>query len=242
MKNSIKLITILGIAISCLPAYSMVAPNGHMLELDELRYVNPLLHMNKLTVWPFSGGHNIPDDDQFFNRRDGLAFKLTIIKFFGESDKTKKKDTLEVIYNAIRDGKPITSKHDIGPNLTKSAIIISPCQNPTSAFMLIEDWFKYVWFADKSKKDDLKITIFQGERERKGQLKYICDKLEENKIPKDLEPEFLSYLPGYNVSEERTALIEQAEQEFHEEKQSQFSLFKMSAYLERTLRNITDCE
>ena len=108
--------------------------------------------------------------------------------------------------------------------------------------MLIENWTNDEWFVDKSKKSDLKAAIFQGERERKERLKYICGKLEEHKVPKDLERMFLSYLPEYSVSEERTALIKQAEQKFHEEKQSQFSLFKTSAYLEKTAKSMANCE
>jgi len=107
--------------------------------------------------------------------------------------------------------------------------------------MLTEN-FKDEWFAGKRKKSDLKAAIFQDKHRRKERLDCICDPLEEHKIPKDLEGVLLSCLPEYNVSEKRTALIEQAEQKFHEEKQSQFSLFKISAYVEKTIKNITDCE
>ncbi len=119
--------------------------------------------------------------------------------------------------------------------------MISPCQNSTSVFVLIENWLKFVWSAGE-KEDLLKAAIFQGERKRKERLKCIRGKLEENKIPQDLIPTFLSYFSEYNVSEERTILIKQAEQKFHGEKQSQFSLFKISAYFEKTIKNITDCE
>ena len=137
MKNRIQVVTILVVVISFFSVHPMV-PNGHILELDELKYVNPLLHMNRLTVWPLTDGHNIPDDDQFFSQ-DGLKFKLATIKFLEESDKTKKKDTLEAIYNAVCEGKPITSKHIIGPNASKIAIFIVPSQNSIPIFMLIEN-------------------------------------------------------------------------------------------------------
>ena len=241
MESHIRITTIFGIVTSFFSVYSMVAPNGHIFELGDLKYVNPLLDMNRLTVMPLTGGHNIPDDDQFFTQSD-LALKLTTIKFFEESDRMKNKETLKTICDAVSNGVPVTSRHFIRPNIKKIAIMIDPCQNSTSVFMSIEDWLKYEFFTDKGKKDGLKVAIFQGERRRKERLKYICGELEENKIPKDLEHTFLSYLPEYDVSEERTELIERAEEKFHEEKQSQFSLFKMSAYLEKTVKNITDFE
>jgi len=239
MKNHIKMIIIFGIVSSFFPVYTMVAPNGYMLEPDSLKYVNPLLNMKKLTVFPLTGGYNISDEDPFFNRKE-VALKLTIVKFF-EKSAAADKETLETICDAVSRGIPITSKHLIQPNMTKSGIMISPCPNSTSVFVLIENWAKFVWFAGE-KKDLLKEAIFQGERKRKERLKYIRGQLEENAIPKDLEPEFLSYLPEDNVSEERTELIKQAEQEFHKEKQSQLSLFKMSAYLEQIMRRVVDYE
>ncbi len=181
----------------------------------------------------------VRDDHPLYTDK-GLALSLTALKVLKESDRIKNKKTLKTICDAVSEGTPVTSKYTAHmPNRSdfESSVRISPSQNPISIFKSIEDLFKYpslypFLFANSDgkkvdKKRLLMEAIFQGNRNRQERLAYIRDELTtdirntlEIEVPKDLTPIIIEYLPESNVSQERTRLIEQAEQKFDEEQQS----------------------
>ena len=237
MKNSVKIAIVLGAITSFFSVYPM-APSYYTFEEPNLKYVNPLSHMNDLEIFRIGiriGTSIIPKNDPFFTE-NGLALHLTAIKVFEESNTTKNKKTLKAIHNAISEGIPVTSKHNIKLHLHKAFINIYPHQNPTSVFRSIEDWLQPIWFVDKDKKMAIFTAIFQGERKRKERLICTLNELK-TKIPEDLVPIIIKYLPESNVDKDRTRCIEQAEQKFHEEQKSQPTLFKTSAYIEGIIKN-----
>ena len=123
-----------------------------------------------------------PEDDPLFTE-NGLALHLTAIKVLKESSTIKNKETLKIIHNAIGEGIAVTSEYNIKLSMRKTFINIYPHQNPTSVFMLIEDWLKKKRFIDKNKTNALKTAIFQGERKRKERLTYIQELRNISKVP-----------------------------------------------------------
>lgn len=211
MKNSIKIITILGIATSFFPAHPMMTPKYPLLKKKDLKTVNPLSDMSDLKISYYCDGPKISENDPLFADR-GLPLSLAIIKFCEEPDTAKNKQTLKAIYDAVSQGTPVTSKHHIQQNLEKKLITIYPSQESIPIRKLVENWSK-----DKLlKKILLKATISLGEREQQERL--ACKLKSESR--KNSMSEILSFLPESNVDEERIVLIEQAEQKFREEQQS----------------------
>jgi len=217
MKSTIKIITILGIVISFFPAYPMKKSTLHTLETNSLKNVDPFSQMKNLIVLnDFS--NKIPRNDQFFTQKN-LAVKLSTIKYFYEPNNKKSKQILKTICDAVGEGRSVTSKHRILPAMKKGSFHIISSQSSLSIFVLIKDWFDDKWFTDEGKKNGLLCAIFQGERNRKERLAYVHNELETHmhdnfklQIPKDLIFMLLEFLPENNVSEEETALIEEAEQ------------------------------
>ena len=250
MKNSVKITIVLGIVASFFPVHPMM-PGMYCLEERTLKTGNPLLNMNDLKISHSvdPNGPRISDDDPFF-ADTGLALSLAAIKILEESDKAKNKKTLETIRNSISQGTPVSSNMFIikSSSTNYEVILFSTSTEFYSVFDPIEYWIKAPvsmslknWltrkgFMGKDKKNAIFRAIFQGERERKERLTYIRDELPTDiydkfaiEVPTDLLFIILSCLPGFNVDEERTRLIEQAEKKFHEEQQlrqqSRFTLF-----------------
>ena len=91
----------------------------------------------------------------------------------------------------------------------------------------MEYWFESRTCKYRDKINTIKFVIFQNEKKRRERLAYIDNELKTDisnklgiKIPKKPISLISSYLPEHNVSKERTALIEKAEQELHKKQQS----------------------
>ncbi len=238
MKNSVKITIVLGIVASFFPVYSMM-PGVYSLEERTLKTVNPLSDMNDLKISHSlnPNGPRISDDDPFFANK-GLALSLAAIKILEESDKAKNKKTLETIRNSISQGTSVSSNmFIIKSSWTNYRVIeIVTSKESYSVFTSIEYWITMKGFMDKDKKNAIFTAIFQGERDRKKQATYLRNTLPTDihnklaiKVPTDVLFIILSCLPGFNVDEDRTRCIEQAEKKFHEEQQlrqqSCFTLF-----------------
>jgi len=177
----------------------------------------------------------IRDDDPLYTDK-GLALSLAVFKVLKESDRIKNEETLKTICDAVSEGTPVISKNSVivsSIRFEPSGTTIYPRQNhPISIFNSIEDWFKcpslfpfHFANSDDKKVDKTRLlmeAIFKGEHNRKEQLAYIQDKLATDikiEIPRDIISVLVKCLQS-NVGEERTRLIEEAEQKFKEEQQS----------------------
>ncbi len=234
MKNSVKIITILGIVTSFFPVHPMM-PGVYCLEKRTLKTVNPLSDMSDLKISRFFKGPRISDDSFFADK--GLALSLAAIKILEEPNKAKNKKVLETIRSSISQGAPVNSNtRIIESKWINYRVTVIAASEFYSVFNSIEYWITRKGFMGKDKKNAIFTAIFQGERERKERLTYIRDELSTDiydkfaiEVPTDVLFIILSCLPGFNVDENRTRRIEQAEKKFHEEQQlrqqSRFTLF-----------------
>jgi len=256
MKNSVKIITILGIVASFFPVYPMIESNRYLFKKENLKIVNPLSDMNDLKIsHEYFNGPPISDDNPLFADK-ALALSLAAIKILGESNKAKNKKVLKTIRDSVSQGTPVSFNKYITTLNYLELIKITPSEESYSVFTSIAygietsvsitpkrwlmsrlptNWIRKKWFMGKDKKNALFAAVFQGERKRKERLIYIRNGLPTDirdklkiEVPEDLISIILSLLPESNVDEDRTRCIEQAEKKFHEEQKSRFTLFKKS--------------
>jgi len=233
--------------------------NLHIIEEYNNRLVSvPTTYKNGLPE-VLNARTKIRNDDPLYTDR-GLALGLTAFRVLKELDRVKNKETLKTICDAVSEGTPVTSKCVILSHRFKNSVSILPDENLISIFGSIEYLFGCPPLCTNS--DDRKVdkkrlwmnAIFQGEDNRKERLAYIRGELTIDihdkfaiEVPEDVTSVILSFLPESNVDEERTRLIKQAEQKFHEELQSQLSLDKeqhsqldldeTSTYFKRIIKN-----
>ena len=230
MKNSIKIVAIVGIITSFFSVYPMTEEVDYLTREIELRKTNPLLKMSQLCIW-HSGRHprkgfKVRKNDPLYTNK-GLALSLTAARSFLELGKEENEKTLKTICDAVGEGTPVTSKYAVQID----GFGIFPSQNFFSIFALGEDLAKkpkkYPWtrlnrLADKKRL--LIKAIFQGYRNQQKKFARIRKKLIDGvrdelkiEIPEDLMSLIVSYLPEYYTSKESRALIKEAEQKFNEE-------------------------
>ena len=102
MKNTINIITTLGIVTSFPPLYSMELKRtpSYWAETNRLKDKNPLSDMSNIHIYrdKFSVLHNTNLDpitgNNLLSAKEGLPLKLTVIKFFIDPDSEKNKQTL----------------------------------------------------------------------------------------------------------------------------------------------------
>jgi len=220
VKNTIKIITILGIVISFFSVYSMEKHPSYIVATSALEGLNLSSDMRKFGIFR-PHVTNTPA-----NNNKSLVLHSIIMQALQQSNNNK--EIVKKIYDAVSQGIPLSSNHKIISRPFCSFFYILPNSDSVSVFETIQDYLKRSDYSDKSgtyKK--LMSAIFQGEAKRKEQSTDMYNKLTaytrdqlKIKVSKDIVNLILSHLQKYNVSEKRTALIEQAEQEFHEEQQS----------------------
>ncbi len=221
MNNTIKTITILVVVMFVFSVYPMEveAPNRYFIQTFMLKRTNPLLQMDNFYT-PTNRGSSkpTPKNDPIYKDR-GLALSLTAVRLLTTLNEVKNKETLETIYDAARQGIPITSQYNFKPKGNHSILPFNSEQNPISIFSLVDELFKFLSSSAPNKVNTKRLwidAIYRGEQEREKILIRICNKsiihinskLTIN-VPKDIMLLIFSFLLKGN-DEERTAIIKNA--------------------------------
>jgi len=165
---------------------------------------------------------------------------LAAAKFYNKQGEScvKREATLKAIRDAISRGTSVTSAYIIQRGCAVPQILILPCQNPVSLFMMIKNWLpSWGLYLPKDKEledrqsayETLMRTIFKAADKRKcytnGGFKEVIEEIFGINLP-----QILIDLVFSNLHDQKNmTLIEQAKQEFYEEQQSQPSLDKTSS-------------
>jgi len=231
MKNSIKIITTFGI-VAFFPVYPMALSDFREDMIDPAGLTNPFLGTNGFCTRTNiqDSWQSTPDDDPL-HTDEGLVLILTAVKILAEKDEKKNEKLLVKVCNAIRTGKPVTSKYATQSGEVLLFVSIFPSKNPTSIFTSTEGLFEHpprFTNTDDRKVDKKRLwmnAVFQGHRERqeefdrmcKKSIDWVCNGKLKIEIPKVLMPLIFSCLPAYHVNRESTKLIEQVKQKIDEE-------------------------
>lgn len=235
MKNSIKIITVLGIVTSFFSVYPMeVKPDYYLLDPSTLKGENPLDHSSFRARWKkgkeASNVQAVSSED-LIHKDIPLALMLTALKVSKETSDEENGKTLETINDAVRNGIPLMS-HFVSKT-RKYFVNFCVCysKNPTSIFTSLEDYFARQPSSKQKKWFD---TVCKGHNRRE---KEICSKLiayghgAEPKI--EISYDIASLIFSF-ISE--TDLIQQAKENFDKKSQAKGDyLFQDSRALELIL-------
>ena len=231
MKQTIKIIAILVIATFVFSLYPMETPDYYSADIDRLRENNPLLHTNNFnTEIDNNADCRSTSKDNLIHKNKGLDLSLTAVRLLAELDKVENKETFETIYNAVREGTPITFKYSVKLVEHCFFVFIFPKKSSISIFTFTENLFEHpLPFANNDHVNKKRLwmeAIFRGQHKRQETLEWIRTKSRTHvrstlkiDIPEDIILSILLPHLQEDNEEERKVLIEQAKTKFNREQQ-----------------------
>jgi len=202
MKNTIKIIIILGVAASFSPLYSMTVRSSEIrdvmdatyyyLKKSDLKKIDPLSNISKLPICSGSANETnsalIADCNSLSIDEEGLVLRLAVIKWFFENSK-ENDPNFEKIFAALDQGGPIASKHTLKLSLGDEDIIIFSNQKRTTMLEDIKNFRKVKLIGNSEMFRDLQEKIARpSEIETDGRTQELkrCEEAAETVLYMDI--------------------------------------------------------